>query len=465
MRISYAGVFYISKILSGTALENSNYRILLACLAIILIFVVLKITGFKSSSEDRFHKDLSKHIEKNPQKEISVLVFEIENSNEIHRCLGNKDENEAARYVSEMAKDFFQGYMNYSIFYNEIAIGLSGVNVNDAYGLVEKFIEKFEKPVRLDNTTLMFNLHCGIVNYPNHGKTSHDIFNKMGRTLLKSRSNRRNISVYDSEIDARVKNDYKILNSIYKAIENEELRLVYHPKIDIVRNEVAGVEALLRWDNHSNINIAEFIRVSENVGYITDISKAVVSLALRQMEEWHSDGIDINVSINISPLDLKNEELYKHLSDCLANSDINPERLELEITERSIYIEEKKVSYLLNCFHELGLKISMDDFGTGYNSLKNILEFPFDIIKIDKYFIDSVEEYKTRAMVGSIISAAKKMGRTVVAEGVENEAQVNILRELGCSIIQGYYYSKPLDPEAFKKYYYEYGNVQIKKVI
>ena len=183
------------------------------------------------------------------------------------------------------------------------------------------------------------------------------------------------------------------------------------------------------------------------------------------MEEWHSDGIDINVSINISPLDLKNKELYEHLYDCLSNSHIDPERLELEITERSIYSEEKKVSDLLNRFHELGLKISMDDFGTGYNSLKNILEFPFDIIKIDKYLIDSVEEHKTRVLTQSIINAAKKMGRTVVAEGVENEVQVNILGELGCSIIQGYYYSKPLDPEAFKKYYYEYGNMKMKKVI
>ena len=220
----------------------------------------------------------------------------------------------------------------------------------------------------------------------------------------------------------------------------------------------------MRWDNHNNINITELIRISENVGYISDISKAVINIVINQMEEWQKEGMDIKVAINISPLDLLNDEFFNHLAEKLENSTVKPEFLELEITERNIYKDEEKVVDLLNRFKKLGLEIAMDDFGTGYNSLKYIFKFPFDIIKIDKYFIDAVEEYGTRILIKGIINTANQTGRTVVAEGVETRSQVEALRNLGCRIIQGYYFSKPLNPESFKKYYDEYRGLPIRKI-
>lgn len=421
----------------------------------------------RSPNAVKFNKDLSKKIIGNSNKEISVLVFEIENINEIHRYLGYKTGNKASMFIEEMTKVFFDGYGVYSIFCNEISIILPDINEKEAYDLGKEFMAKFKKPVRINDSSMKVNMLCGIVNYPNHGSTSDEIFQNMGRTLTQSRIDHRTISIYDNGITEKLKNDYDIMNCIHDAIENNELRIEYHPKIDITENRIVGAEALLRWDNQSNINIIELIRVSENVGYITDISKAVVNIVINQMEEWQKKGLDIKVAINISPLDLLNDVFYDHLVERFKTSTVKPEMLELEITERNIYKDEERVVDLLNRIKNIGLEIAMDDFGTGYNSLKYISKFPFDIIKIDKYFIDNVEEYGTRVLIEGIINTANKTGRTVIAEGVETNEQVEILRNLGCDIIQGYYFSKPLKPESFEKYYDEYrrlSTIQWKKM-
>ena len=142
------------------------------------------------------------------------------------------------------------------------------------------------------------------------------------------------------------------------------------------KKELSEQKPCFGWDNNKNVNIAELIEISENVGYITDISKVVIDIVISQMEEWKKEGMDIKVSINISPLDLMNDTLYEHLAERFKKSTVKPEMLELELTERSTYNEEERVLSLLNRLKKLGLGITMDDFGTGFNSLKYIFKIP-----------------------------------------------------------------------------------------
>ncbi|SHJ34454.1 EAL domain, c-di-GMP-specific phosphodiesterase class I (or its enzymatically inactive variant) [Dethiosulfatibacter aminovorans DSM 17477] len=416
----------------------------------------------RSPNVVKFKYDLSRSIARNPSRKFSVLALEIENINEIHRYLGCKAGNEAINFIKKRARTFFKGCEVYSIFYNEISIVIPCIDEYEACSQGVRFMENYAKPVRINNRSIKINMFCGIVNYPNHGKTSKEIFQKMGRTLTQSKIDHRTVSIYDSKITSKIKNDYCILNNIREAVEKNELRLVYHPKIDIVKNRIVGAEALLRWDNHKNINIAEMIEVSENVGYITDISKAVIDIVIKQMEEWKKEGMEIKVAINISPLDLMNDVLYDHLVERFKKSTVKPEMLELEITERNTYREEDKVLDMLNKLKKLGLGITMDDFGTGFNSLKYILKFPIDTIKIDKYFIDTVEDNNTKNVIEGINNTARQTGMVVIAEGVETKSQIQALENIGCRIIQGYYFSKPLNPESFKEYYNEYGHSETK---
>lgn len=421
--------------------------------------VIREETGLASRfpNTKSFKTELEKVFRQNDYREVSVLAFEIVNIYKIDRYLGEEYGNYVRNIFENMAKEVFNDYQIYSIYYNEFSIIVPNLEIDKIKTLGEIFIEKFGKPILLNKMPIKIDVSCGIVTYPHHGKSAEEIFKKMGSALEQCKTDAKNIVFYDSKIDEEIKNDYKILRYIHDAIENKELEIKYHPKICISQNKVVGAEALLRCDKYRNISICEFIRISENVGYITDISKIVINLVIDQMEKWQRQGIEMIISINISPLDLLNDNLYEYLKERLSKSTVNPELLELEITERCIYKDEKKVSDLMWRLKNLGIRMAMDDFGIGYNSLKNIFEFPFDTIKIDKYFIDSVEK-NTGEFVKGIINCAKIAGKGVIAEGVETREQVEILLDMGCDVIQGFYFSKPLNSSCFLKYLSEFNN-------
>ncbi len=174
------------------------------------------------------------------------------------------------------------------------------------------------------------------------------------------------------------------------------------------------------------------------------------------MEKWRQEGIIIKVAINISSKDLKNNSVMEFTQECIKQSGIDPKNIEFELTERGIIENENMVKYLLNDIRKCGLKFSLDDFGTGYNSLINLIKLPIDYIKIDKFFIDNIDDEDCKVLIKSIINTAHKRGKEIIAEGVEKKEQVEMLSRMDCDQIQGYYYSKPLLPEKLKDYILNY---------
>ncbi|HHZ00182.1 MAG TPA: EAL domain-containing protein, partial [Tissierellia bacterium] len=197
------------------------------------------------------------------------------------------------------------------------------------------------------------------------------------------------------------------------------------------------------------ISVQQLITIAEEVGFINEITKWVIKKVIKQIKHWKSQGIDMNVSINLSSRDF-NESICEYTLNCLKCHDIEPTALEFEFTERSIIEDEERVLSELSLLKKLGVKLSLDDYGTGHNSLHYLTNpsFYFDYIKIDRAFINAITEEKTRLLISGIIDTAHVQGIEVIAEGVETHEQLKIISEINCDHVQGYYFSKAMPPES-----------------
>ena len=219
-----------------------------------------------------------------------------------------------------------------------------------------------------------------------------------------------------------------------------------------------GVEALLRWNDsaYGNIPISDVIKIAEDAEFISQITRWVIEHSILQLKKWQKEGIHTRIAINLSSRDLKDTAILDFTKERLEAYQINPEFLEFELTERTIIEDEATLFGVLTEIRKAGIRISLDDYGTGHNSLKYIskLFFHFDYIKIDKQFIDEIRS--NIILVEAIIKAAHNFGIEVIAEGVELEEQHDIIKSIHCDYVQGYYFSKPLTPEKLTEFLAEF---------
>ena len=232
------------------------------------------------------------------------------------------------------------------------------------------------------------------------------------------------------------------------AVENKELKLFYQPKVDSRSGEIIGVEALVRWDHpiQGEIQPGEFIPLAEETGLILPIGGWVLKEACEQMTKWRADGHpNLTVSVNISAHQFREKDFSEIVRTVLKRAGLQPQALELEITETVAMTEVEKTMERLRELERLGLTISIDDFGTGYSSLSYLQRFPIHALKIDRSFVGKLPADKgDKAIVKSILALANYLGLDVVAEGVETAAQAKFLTQEGCQYLQGYYFARPM---------------------
>lgn len=407
-----------------------------------------KITGLKNYKS--LIEDLNFKISNDEILFFNVLVFEVLNLSTINRRLNYEYGEDAINITIDTAKKIFESYEVYSVHTNEVAIIIDDMSLMEIYENGKKLIKEFSDHVMINSVPVDININCGIVSFPSDGESGGKLFQNMGRALSQCEGKTGIISLYDKKTSNEIKKYFMTKTKIITAISNNELRLDYQPKYSIVTNEIVGVEALLRLDS-SDLSISEVIDIAENTNLINQITKWVTKKVVEQLEDWRREGIITKVSFNVSLKDLSNDFFLDYLVDCVENSNIQPNMIEIEITERSIIENNKTINGLLNKFKNYGFEISIDDYGTGHNSLKNVLVFPYNYIKIDKFFIDNIDNKGSYSLVEGIIKTAKELNVGVIAEGVETQTQYLILENLGCDMIQGYYFSKPLRPDEFKR--------------
>jgi EAL domain-containing protein (putative c-di-GMP-specific phosphodiesterase class I) len=257
--------------------------------------------------------------------------------------------------------------------------------------------------------------------------------------------------VYTETMDAAARMRATLVGALRMAIERGELSLVYQPKLSLLDERITGVEALLRWNSQDlgEISPVTFIPVAEESGMIIEIGDWVLVRACEQLSQWHRDGLrDISMSVNLSVLQLQRGDLTQRLCDILAENDMAPNQLELELTESVIMANAEQSISTLRQLKAVGVTLSIDDFGTGYSSLSYLRRLPIDALKIDKEFVgDITTDPDDEAITATVINMAHSLGLNVVAEGVETAEQAEYLREQGCDEIQGHWLSTPLPPE------------------
>ena len=323
----------------------------------------------------------------------------------------------------------------------------------NAVTFASRIIELFKDPMDLDGEIVYISMSIGISIYPENGLASNILIKNSDIAMYKSKDTGKNkFTLFDLKMEEELNRNTQIIEVLRNAIDNNEIYIQYQPLMEIESNSVIGFEALMRIHNErlGNITPDEFIPVAEESGLIIELS----SWLLREACTFTKNIIDLGaiprpVSVNISSVQINRPGFVSLLSNILEETELPPRYLELEITESTLVSSLMDATMLLNNLQDIGVRVSLDDFGTGYSSLNYLTKMPIDTLKIDKSFINNIcSSRKDSFIAESIIQLAHSLDIKVVAEGVESEEQLTLLRKQRCDIVQGFIYSPPLHPAA-----------------
>lgn len=317
----------------------------------------------------------------------------------------------------------------------------------------QSIIDVFNKSYNIEGKQVHVTTSIGIAIYPDDGYDFDELIKNADAAMYEAKTKGKNqYQFFNDSIAQSMDRAYKIQNNLMSAIENEEMYVVFQPKVILAHEKVNGFEALIRWNNKEigNVSPNEFIPVAENNGMILPLGNFVLREVFKKIDLLLKSGyLNFKIAVNLSDIQLRDQELINYVKYLCDIYKVDARYIEFEITEGILIKSYEDTLRALYELKKLGATIALDDFGTGYSSLNYLTKLPIDTLKIDRSFvIDMVENHKSRWIVENIIQLSHKLGIEVVAEGVELEEQVDYLKSILCDIVQGYFYSKP---ELFEK--------------
>jgi EAL domain-containing protein (putative c-di-GMP-specific phosphodiesterase class I) len=304
---------------------------------------------------------------------------------------------------------------------------------------------------------IVVSLSIGISLYPQDGADASALLKNADAAMYRAKDQGRNgYQYYSDEMTAAGLERLELESELCQALQRAELRVHYQPQVDLASGRVVGAEALVRWQHPTRglVPPALFIPMAEDNGMIGQIGAWVLDTACADARAWQLAGLPpLRVAVNVSGRQIGNDHVVDKVAAALARSGLAPQFLEVEVTESVVMQDAARAISTLHALQAMGVTLAIDDFGTGYSSLSYLKHFPINKLKIDKSFVDGLEEAAGDAAIAvAIIAMAHSLGHTVIAEGVETEAQVEFLRAHGCDEIQGYFFSRPLPREQFVEF-------------
>ena len=398
---------------------------------------------------------------------IGILFIDLDNFKRINDTLGHSTGNILLKQVAERLEICLRKSDTVARSHqsnpdidtlarlggDEFTVLLRNLNrIENASKIAQRFIDAISHPFDLNKNEVFVTASMGLVTYPTDGKD--------GETLLKNadtamyyakKQGKNNFQFYEESMSATALRRLVMEGNLRRAIEREEFKLHYQPQMDIRTGEIIGLEALIRWQHPEMglISPGEFIPLAEDAGLIFSIGKWVLKTACIQNKAWQEMGIKpLKVAVNLSGHEFRKKSLVNDLSQILDDSGLSAEYLEIEITESTIMEDSERIVNLLNELNAMGIKLSLDDFGTGFSSLGYLKTFPIHVLKIDRSFVkDSTTNTDDATIIKTIITMAHNLKLKVIAEGVETEDQMKFLYAQGCDEIQGFLLSRPLPAE------------------
>ncbi len=341
---------------------------------------------------------------------------------------------------------------------DEFAVFVPGAGLRDATQAAQMILDALKDPVRLEGISLKINMSIGLSLYPDHGQEADLLFHRAEAAMYMAKGTGCGYSIYDPKSDRHNRRRLAMVGELRQAIEGSRLALHYQPKIDLKAGRLTGVEALVRWQHpkYGFIPPDQFYQLAEQTGLIKPLTFWALSEALRQCSRWHKEGLEIGMAVNLSPLNLQDENFPEQIAELLKNWGVEPGLLTLEITENSIMANRQPAMMILGRLNERGIRLSIDSFGTGHSSMVYIKQFPIQEIKIAGSFVMSLAGSANDApMVKAAIELGHTLGLTVVAEGVESKEIYGRLSELDCHVGQGYFICPPLSEAELRPWIHE----------
>lgn len=416
-----------------------------------------ELTGLASRANFYRHlEELIKTSKKNDQR-FAVLYIDLDNFKDVNDSLGHHVGDQLLREMGNrlLAADREMDFVA-RLSGDEFSILVENITEECAATRVaQRCLQEIARPVKLSNRSLTHGCSIGIALYPDHGKELPLLLKAADLSLYAAKKSGKNrYAFYQPDFTRAAEYRFQVEHDLRAAIENHGLTLVYQPQVDVRSGEVVGVEALSRWKHpdFGEISPVEFIAMAERIGMIRALTESVLHTACAQSVVWKKAGIhNLRVAVNISPghfLDPGFISMVKHVID---STGMPPGNLELEVTEGAVQTDPKNLESFRS-LKSLGVLLGIDDFGTGYSSFASLKHLTVDHLKIDKYFIDDIQnDGKSLSLVAAMIEMGHNLGYKIIAEGVETSEQFSLLKTVGCELVQGSLFGEPVSAEEITK--------------
>ena len=385
---------------------------------------------------------------------VSVLMLDLDRFKHVNEVLGYRFGDlllvrVAERLVQQLVRG---GDVVARLGSDKFAVLLRTADTALAQSVAQRIASAFVTPLILEEHTVDMSAGIGLATWPDHAANADVLLSRAEVAMYSAKQRGLGAVVYDPTIDASSAQTLSLLSDLRRAVTDGELRLYLQPKLSLIGGQVVGAEALVRWQHPQRglVPPFEFIPFAEQTGFIRVLTMWIFEEAARHWRALRAEGVQINLSINLSTRDLLDQNLPQKFDALLVKHQVPAEALCLEITESAIMDDPQRAQATLERLSALGFKLSIDDFGTGYSSLAYLKRLPVDELKIDQSFVKGMESDADDAkIVRSTIDLAHNLGLTVVAEGVENAHTWDMLRDLNCDLAQGYHMGKPMPLETF----------------
>jgi diguanylate cyclase (GGDEF)-like protein len=410
------------------------------------------------ANRSKFSDRLAYAIERGEKEgqALSILMMDLDRFKFVNDTLGHGVGDHVLREVGErLLHAVSNAECVARLGGDEFAVLMRREGDDDQSLVARAIIATLETPILFEGQPLDVGTSIGIAHFPLHGRDAQTLVRNADIAMYVAKRNKAGFAVYDPNYDSSQQEHLSLLGELRRAVEQNELRLYYQPKVSLTSANVSSVEALLRWEhpNRGLVSPGLFIPFAEHTGYIKVLTRWVLREAIRQCGVWLREGLRLQVSLNISARDLMNRDLPDLVSDLLTEHGVPANLICLEITESGFMDDPAHAQKVLDRLASLGLQLSIDDYGTGYSSLSYIMRLPVQELKIDRSFISRmVGNDEVSTIVRSTIELGHNLGLKVVAEGVEDVDGWQMLQSLGCDDAQGFFMSPPLPAEALKKW-------------
>lgn len=379
---------------------------------------------------------------------LAILVVDLDRFKEVNDTLGHNVGDELLKQVGMR----FQSKLRQAdtigrLGGDEFAAVIPDADAETAVLVAEHLLQSLQYPIELESGSYVVSASIGIALYPEHGDDVQTILRRADVAMYVAKRAKQDWFIYDVEQDQHTPRRLSLMADLHSALDRGQMRLFYQPKLDLSTGMITGVEALMRWLHPEQGMVPPdiFIPALEQSGLIRRYTAWVLDEAIRQSVAWSDIGLDLTMSINLSMYNLRDTELPAQVVMLQKMWKPAPDTLVMEVTESAVMSDPHNVSQILDTLAAQGIQFSIDDFGTGYSSLNHLKRLSVNELKIDKSFVkDMTTDRDDKAIVCSTIDLAHNMGLRVVAEGVENRAVLDMLIELGCDQVQGYYIAKPM---------------------